>query len=446
MTPVRIVIIGGGSYKWGPLIVRDLIVTQWLHGSTIVLHDIDPQALDLVYAVGQKVVEENHLPYTLEKTLRLEQALRDADFVILTISTGGLEAMRHDLEIPERYGIYQAVGDTVGPGGVARALRNIPVVANIARKMEEICPNAWLLNYTNPMATLCRAITRTTKIKTIGLCHEFISVLKTLKAHFNVQDESEIQAKVGGINHLSWILELKVRVKDVFPELQDFAKQALAARDKLESLDFSRSTIDHNMVKARLFHIFGALPAAGDRHVADFFPYFLTEATDKGRQYGVMLTQIEERYQWQNESKSFVYAILNGDVDMKSFLQPSNEPCAKVISAVANGKRYIGIMNLPNKGQIANLPAGVVVETFGIVDANGAHGIAIGELPPGIYNVINRHVINQEMIVEAALTGNRNLALQALLNDPLVREADSAEKMLDEMLIANKQHLPQFFA
>jgi alpha-galactosidase len=164
MGSVKIVIIGGGSYAWGPLFIRDIVVTPALAGSTIVLHDINPTALDLVFALGEKVVRFNPSPFTLEKTEHLDKGLQGADFVILTITTGGLEAMRHDVEIPAKYGVFQPVGDTVGPGGLARALRNIPVVVDIARQMEALCPQAWLLNYTNPMTTLCRAVTRETSI------------------------------------------------------------------------------------------------------------------------------------------------------------------------------------------------------------------------------------------------------------------------------------------
>ena len=163
MAAVKIVIIGGGSYAWGPLFIRDIATTPDLAGSTILLHDIDPGPLDLVYALGEKIIRAvPGDPFTLERTLDLDEALQGADFVILTITTGGLEAMRHDVEIPYKYDVFQPVGDTVGPGGLSRALRNIPVVVDIARRMEDLCPNAWLLNYSNPMTTLCRAVTRAT--------------------------------------------------------------------------------------------------------------------------------------------------------------------------------------------------------------------------------------------------------------------------------------------
>lgn len=450
MAALKIVIIGGGSYSWGPTIIRDIIVTEDLKGSKIVLQDIDPDPLTLIYTLGRKMIEENDLEFEIEKTTELDEALKGADFVILTISTGGLEAMRYDLEIPEKYGIYQSVGDTVGPGGISRALRNIPVVVNIAKKMEELCPNAWMLNYTNPITTLCRAISRTTGVKTIGLCHELFGALDTLKGIFEVQSDSEIQVKVGGINHLVWILDLKVRGEDAFPRLRKLVEEFLSS-GTIESqwgvgdlrLSNRTSLMDKNIVKFELLRRFGGLPAAADRHVAEFFPYFLTTENNKGEKYGVKITTIEHRLAWRSEARLRVEKMISGEnpIDMR----PSRETAAKIIAAIATSKYHIDVMNLPNRGQIANLPRDVVVETLGVVGAVGAYGIAIGDLPQGILNVVNRHVVNQEMTVEAALTGDRNLALQALLNDPLVRDFGSAGKMLDEMMKANEKYLPQFF-
>jgi alpha-galactosidase len=443
-TAVKIVIIGGGSYSWGPLFVRDLAITPELAGSTIVLHDLDAEALDLVYRAGQLLIQTGNLPITLEKTTQLEAALPGAQFVILTITTGGLAAMRHDLEIPARYGIVQSVGDTVGPGGLARGLRNIPVVVEIARQMERHCPQAWLLNYTNPMTTLTRAVSKETGIRTVGLCHEWLGVRHKLARLFQI-DEDDFQPRIAGINHLIWLLDLWAHGRNLMPTLHETAAQILAGQLNLDPEDHS-SLADRGLVKATLLQTFGALPVAGDRHVAEFFPYFLTEATEKGRQFGVTLTTVEERAEWRAKAKQRLLDLLAGRLAIRPFLQqPSSEAAHRIIRQVARHGRYTGIMNLPNVGQIANLPYDAVVETYGIVDSTGAHGISAGHLPPGIQAIVSRHVANQEMIVTAALTGDRTLALQALLNDPLTHLApQQAGKMLNEMLVANKAYLPLF--
>lgn len=448
----KITIIGGGSYLWGPGFIRDIATSPDLAGSTLVLHDIDLQALDLVYSFGEKLITDFNLPITLQKTLDLDEALQDTNAVVLTITTGGLEAMRHDLEIPQRYGIYQSVGDTVGPGGLARALRNIPVVVEIAHRMERHCPDAWLINYTNPMTTLCRAITRQTRILTVGLCHELNGVLDMLKLVFGCHSE-DVTVRAGGINHLVWILNLSVRGEDAFPALGEIAKGILHGRFPVEieealrnRWEASTSMIDRALVKSTLFQIYGALPAAGDRHLAEFFPYFLTEQAGWGKRYGVELTSVEERYTWRMRYENFIRSALSGEIDLSGYVKDrSGEAAEEILAAIAKHGSYTGIMNLPNQGQISSLPVDAVVETFGLIDENGAHGITVGEIPSSLSTILSRHVNNQEMIVEAALNGDRNLALQALANDPLVHDIDSVPRLLAEMLTANRQFLPLFF-
>jgi alpha-galactosidase len=282
MTPAKVVLIGSGSYAWAPQFIRDLITTPELQGSVIALHDIDPAPLERMHTLAQKLIASQGSDCRLEKTTALDEALPGADVVILTITTGGLEAMRADIEIPEKYGIYQSVGDTVGPGGLARALRNIPVVVEIARAMARCCPDAWLLNYTNPMTTLCRAVTRETAVRTVGLCHEFLGMRQTLQQMFDASPD-EIEARVAGINHLIWILELKVRGQDAFPKLRELLSPAAGLRHGSAPGGDFPSLADHQRVKSRLFELFGALPAAGDRHVAEFFPFFLSEASGRAR-------------------------------------------------------------------------------------------------------------------------------------------------------------------
>jgi alpha-galactosidase/6-phospho-beta-glucosidase family protein len=438
----KIVIIGGGSYGWGPTFLRDIFIHPQLQGSRVVLHDIDPEPLDLIYQFGSQLIAAHRVDFHLERTLSLDEALTGANIVILTISTGGLEAMRFDIEIPEKYGIYQSVGDTVGPGGLSRALRNIPVIVSIAQRMELLCPDAWLLNYTNPMTTLTRAVNQQTSIKTIGLCHELIGVRHRLANLLSV-DRDRIKSQVAGINHLIWILSMQIDGEDGFPRLHNIAQDILDGR--MTTGEPSESLSDHFRVKSRLFQIFGALPAAGDRHIAEFFPFFLTQSAQRGKRWGVLRTSIEERYEWRRMARDMVEWVIAGAIDPAPYLaHPSEEAAAPIIAAITCDGEYHGIMNLPNHGQISNLPEDVVVETMGIVDALGARGVIVGSLPNGIHAIVARHVENQEMIVTAALTGSRTLALQALLNDPLVSDLLSSEKMLDELLSANQVYLPQF--
>ena len=441
----KIVIIGGGSYSWGPTFMRDIFGTPELKGSTIVLHDISEARVDLVHALGQKMIQDFGLDYHLEKTLSLDDALQNADFIILTITTGRLESMLPDLEIPAKYGIKQSVGDTTGPGGLSRALRNIPVVAEIGRKVMEICPNALFLNYTNPMTVLTRVLAMQ-GVKVVGLCHEWIGVRENLAKIFNTLPE-RIDAKIAGVNHLIWVTDLYVNGKRVWEEMPVITGNILNNELKVDEDDTSVFA-DHAKVKSTLFQLYGALPAAGDRHIAEFFPHFINESTNWGADYDICLTSIEDRHGMEMFAKMLIESALNGETDLKPFMADvSTEAANKIIRAITTNEKYIGIMNLPNTGQINNLPENAVVESYGVIDATGMHAITYGDVPAGVQNILEHHVRQQEMTVEAAMNGDRGIALQVLLNDPLSGRLTipQTKQMLDELLEANKVHLPRFF-
>jgi len=441
----KIVIIGGGSYSWGPTFLRDIFATPELKGSTVVLQDINQERVDLVHALGQKMIRDFQLEFHLERTLSLETALQGADVVILTITTGRLDSMRPDLEIPAKYGIKQTVGDTTGPGGFSRALRNIPVVAEIGRNVMQICPNALFLNYTNPMTVLTRVLAMQ-GVQVVGLCHEWIGVRENLAKLFQTMPE-RIEAKIAGVNHLIWVTDLYVDGKHAWDQLSLMTDNILSGEIRVDDDDTSVFA-DHFKVKSTLFNVYNALPAAGDRHIAEFFPQFINERTNWGAQYELRLTNIEDRQGMEMFAKMMIESVLKGETDLKPFMADiSTEAANKIIRALTCNEKYVGIMNLPNRGQISNLPGDVVVETYGIIDVTGAHAITYGDLPAGVQNVIEHHVHQQEMTVDAALSGDREIALQVLLNDPLSNQLTipQARQMLTELIQANKQFLPLFF-
>lgn len=441
----KIVIIGGGSYSWGPTFMRDIFGTPELVGSTIVLQDIAQDRVDLVYALGKKMIDDFHLDFHLEKTLSLDEALQGAEFVILTITTGGLASMRPDLEIPAKYGIKQSVGDTTGPGGLSRALRNIPVAAEIGRKVMEICPNALFLNYTNPMTVLTRTLAMQ-GVRVVGLCHEWIGVRDHLAQVFETKPEN-ITAKIAGVNHLIWVTDLYAEGKRVFDELPAITQKVLNGEIKVGEDDTSVFA-DHAKVKSMLFQLYGALPAAGDRHIAEFFSHFINESTNWGRDYDLILTSVEDRYAMEAEAKGLIESALRGNVPLEPFMQEvSTEAANKIIRAVTCGEKYVGIMNLPNVGQIGNLSYDAVVETYGVIESLGANAITYGDVPAGVQNILEQHVHQQEMTVTAGMQGSREIALQVLLNDPLSSRLTipQVQDMLEELLEANRGYLPLFF-
>jgi alpha-galactosidase len=440
MAKTRICFVGGGSYQWTPKLLTDIALTKDLSG-TIVLHDIAPEPMEVMQRLGRKIMAAAGADFAIETSGNLEEALKDAEFVIVTITTGGLEAMRKDLDIPLRYGIYQSVGDTVGPGGWSRALRNVPVMVGIARAMEKVCPNAWMLNLTNPLTVLTRAVYKTTSVKAMGLCHELQGVRGGMMRMFGNQPE-DYEMKVAGINHLIWLLDLKINGQDGFEMVREYEASGKAVPLRSTSGAHRAPFQDRWRVKTSLLETYGYLPAAGDRHVAEFFPYFLTEETGAGEDYGVLLTKIEHRYDMLHASQAEVKATLASDEPMQ--LAHSPEESADIIAAMANGRPFRAIVNVPNTGQIDNLPRQAIVETLAEVGATGVNPIGVGALPGGVLNTVHPHAVNQELLVDAALTGDRQLALQALLGDPLVRDYRAAPKLLDDLLEAHAELLPQF--
>ncbi len=440
MAKTRICFIGGGSYNWMPKLLGDLALTPDLEG-TVVLHDINASAMDDIERYGRKAMSQTGANFQIETTTSLDQALEGANFVVVTITTGGLDTMGLDLSIPEKYGIYQSVGDTVGPGGLSRALRNVPVMVGIAKAVERNCPDAWLLNLTNPLTVLTRTVGLVApRVKVMGLCHELFGVRRGLMRMFDV-DVDDFEMRVAGINHLIWILDMTIKGQDGLQMVRDFVADGQRVPIPDPAYNWRQPFTDRWKLKLELFDVYGSLPAAGDRHLAEFFPYFLTDATGRGEDYGVLLTTIPDRQQQVATARKSVRAAIDGEMPP---LSRSPEATADIVSAVSNGHSVRTIVNLSNTGQIDNLPRGAVVETLAEITSAGAQPLTIGAVPPGVLSTLQPHVTNQEMIVHAALEGDRGLALQAMVNDPLVPSLSVARGLLHDLLEAHAEYLPQF--
>jgi alpha-galactosidase len=459
-TPDRphITIIGGGSHQWVPRLITDIAQTPPLQNAHIVLDDIDPTRLPRMEAYVTHLAKLLGIPLTVDTTTDQREALTDADFVVVNISTGGFKSMAHDLEIPARYGIHQSVGDTVGPGGIMRGLRNIPVLVGIARDMEDVCPNAWLLNLTNPMTTLCRAVTKETSIRAVGLCHEvtisqfFLSLL--LDVSF-----MELGLTVTGVNHLPIITAIDAAGADGLAQLRRLLSDENG--DLAKPLPFSLSDIldedplpdgrewtkgdlvNLHRVKLELFRRTGALPAAGDRHLVEFFPGFLTEASGQGRRWGVTLTTIAQR---EGHEAQYVADLEKKLATDEIDTMPSGEMVHTVIRCLLTGEMAWLPLNIPNDGQCPDLPPDVVVESMCVVDGDGIRGRDAASAPPLLAEQLRRVSASQELVVEAAVRGDRDLALNAMLADPLAGriDYDQLQQMTDQMLTATREWIPQF--
>jgi alpha-galactosidase/6-phospho-beta-glucosidase family protein len=437
----RIAFVGGGSYQWGPKIILDVALNENLRGGTLVLHDINDEALDDMYDWGAKALSQAKADLKLQKTLHLEDALEGADFVVLSISTGGLDATALDLEIPAKHGVVQTVGDTVGPGGHFRALRNVPVVVEMARTMERVCPDAVLLNLTNPLTALTRAVTKATSIRAIGLCHELFSTLAMLSKMFDVPEEA-VNVRVAGVNHFIWVTEVSVQGRNVteetFRRISGGEAREIALADAAGDTDPFVNTCGF---RTELCGLYGYLPAAGDRHLCEFLPGYLWNEEERER-LDLRVTTVDVRRERLAADRDRVRRMIQGREPIPT--GRSREEISDIIAAMWTGEDSVNIVNLPNAGQIRDLPLGAVVETYGAVNGNGASGIVFGELPEPVAALVHPHVFNQEAIVQAGLTGNKDLAFRAFLNDPLVGNQPDARQMFDEMFEAQATYLPQF--
>lgn len=435
--------IGGGSVNWCPGLIRDILLTECLEGVRFRLLDLNMENAAVVKRFAETMAARWGCQASFEATSDPDEALAGADFIIITISTGGLDAMEHDLVIPERYGIYQTVGDTVGPGGWSRALRNIPVFASYAEKISKIAPDAVVLNYTNPMAVLTQVLAMKTGQSVVGLCHGLFECYAVLQRIFGLSSEMEIRATIAGVNHFFWMLDFSIRGEKGYPLLREKLKgkhfDGLIKEGHVDGAGFG----SHKLVAGELLEEFGYLPYVGAGHIAEFFSHYLTSLQNIEK-YRLVRTSADSRRRGLEARRQWAERVIAGDEDFKK--ERSRESAADIIEAVSGGSEFIDVVNLPNRGQVANLPQGVVVETLGVVNGLGFTPMIAGPLPQPLLNLVLPHAANQDAIVRAGLCGDRELALTALANDPLCRHLNYPQirEMGLALMEANKAFLPQF--
>lgn len=435
-----IVLVGGGSYGWGPSVVGQVLSHPYLAGWQVVLHDLDPEPLELVYRLGQRWRERLGSTVVLERTIDLDAALSGADFVVVTISTGGLRAMRVDLEVPERYGVFQTVGDTVGPGGANRTLRNLPVFLGLARAMERRCPEAWMLNASNPLSALTRAVNRETAIRALGLCHGVRGAARQLAGFFGVGLDQCAYTNAG-IDHCAWFTDFRVQGRAAADLLEEQGLEAwLRLPPEQAGQDPRFGTLYPLRCGLALGRQLGTLPAIGDRHLVEFFPGFLRSPESVAR-YGLKRTTIAERESGRQQARQRLEEQL-------ASAEPSAPPAgsddvAGWIAALAGGPPVEDNLNAPNAGQIPQLPLGAVVETRGVLDATGCRPL-VSPLPAALEAVVRPHVLREELLVEAALEASTDKALAALTTDPLIPCPDQAPALLTELIAGTREWLPRF--
>ncbi|MBN1522913.1 MAG: alpha-glucosidase/alpha-galactosidase [Spirochaetales bacterium] len=446
---ITIAYIGGGSLHWAYDLMHDLALDGDIEG-TVRLYDIDIPAAQQNEIYGNRLAQHqkaaSRWKYTVSNTLK--EALAGADFVIISIFPGTFEDMRVEVHMPEEYGILQPVGDTVGPGGLFRALRLIPVFCEFARAIEEFAPDAWVINYTNPMS-LCVATlySEYPGIKAFGCCHEVFGTQKLLAAMVEEVFEEkyvqrdEIVINVLGLNHFTWLTRAFYKTEDLFPGFLKFADTYYTEGfEKLESWQKNVFQCAHR-VKFDLFRRFGCIAAAGDRHLAEFIPEKYVQDKFSVAQWKFHLTTIEDRIIRRNNRIKEVAAHLSGEKPV--VLEQSEEEGVRIMKALLGLGNFVTNANLPNMGQIHNCGQHAIVETNVLFMKDSACPVIAGKIPGPLEETINGHIANQQLILKAALKKDQELAFQAFRNDPLVTCDDNdAEELFFKMLSGLAHCLP----
>ncbi len=467
----QIVLIGAGSMMFGLGSVGNILNSRPLEGSTIVLHDINRTALERVEKVAARRIAEEKLPFTLRATTSREEALKGADFCIIAIEVGNrYELWEQDWHIPQQYGIHQVYGENGGPGGLFHTLRIVPPILAICADIERICPDAWVFNLSNPMTRISLAISRKfPALKTVGLCHEVVSLMEHLPKILGVPWEN-LEVKAGGMNHFSVLLEAKYRDsgRDAYPDIRERAPAYFRSMPEgsYENLGATKELLDTARAAAggsgddgsgdgsqggaqgaadrsadrrdvwperELFRTilekFGLLPITTDSHLGEYVQWAHTSVDHKG-----ILDFYTFYRKWCLEQVP--ESRINGTLPIEYWRD------IPIIEGIVSdsGQEELAV-NVPNRGLIENLPDETIVEAPATVDAKGVHGVHLGRIPAGFAGLLSNQVAVNELSVEAVLSGSRQLALQAMLVDPVVDNASAAEKALDTILSLQKEFL-----
>ena len=450
---VRIAYIGGGSRGWAWGLMTDIALDAAMEGE-VRLYDIDRDAAEKNKKIGEIISNHpkavSHWRYTVADSL--QTALTGADFVIISILPATFDEMESDVHAPESLGVYQSVGDTVGPGGFMRALRTIPMFEVIARAIRDYAPHAWVINYTNPMSLCVATLYRVfPEIRAFGCCHEVFGTQKLLSAMLEDMEglpgvpRQEIKVTVQGINHFTWFSRASYQDQDLFPVYRAFCEK-YAATGFLQGKDdnwMNNYFACSHRVKMDLFLKYGKIAAAGDRHLAEFMPPWYLRDPETARAWGFTLTPVSWRKQDLQRRLARRARLLSGQEEPD--FQGSGEEGHLMLGALLGLGDMTTNVNIPNRGQIPNLPLGAIVETNALFRRDEIAPVYAGPMDGNIQALTARHVLNQQNTLQAALPCDRSLALTTFMNDPLMSRVDwtDGEKLFDRMLAAQRDYLPE---
>ena len=460
--PTKITVIGAGSASFGENTLSAIMRSKKLRASTLALVDRNAESLEIVRSLANRLNTEWKAGFVITSHTHHREALAGSDFVVNAIEVGAREGLwRSDFEIPIKYGVRQPYSENGGPGGFAHAARNMGPIMQIAHDMEQACPDAWFVNFTNPMIRICDAVNRHSNIKVVGLCHQIyagygmvgvalardlgIEVPEGLTGMHAAMDQHPLQQRVreqivplvdiraAGLNHFTWILSIqdKRTGADLYPLF----------RERFFELDPNFEPLTRD-----IFSAFGLFPVPGDTHLCEYLPWLSDPVTRPWDKYNIRLYDWDLFAEIRNFELDRLNEMANGHATIDALLDADSEGALEMIESVAGaGNHYHLAANVPNVGQVSNLPIGAIVETPIIVDGSGIHPVHTGTLPDGIAELCRRETIVSQLCVDAAVEGDRAKALQCFLLDPVITDIDIAKKILDDYLTSYKEYLPQFW-
>ena len=455
---IKIAYIGGGSKQWARTFMSDLAISEGLDGE-VWLYDIDKVSAERNKKIGDLIAKN---PQSIAKfkyivAEKLADALTGATFVIISILPGTFEQMRSDVHAPEKYGIYQSVGDTVGPGGILRAMRTVPIYEDFARAIEKHCPQAWVLNLTNPMSICTKTLYDIfPKIKAFGCCHEIFHTQEllviALRDILGINAEREkIYTDACGINHFTWITHARyqdIDLLEVLPKFIDkYCEEGYFEQKGFDRFAFKTNPFAYgNKLKFNLFRKYGVLPAAGDRHLAEFFnnTWFLKDL-DTVKEWQFNCTTVDYRINQMNE---LICETIEMSEGKKAFpIKKSDEECVALLKAILGFEKIVSNVNLPNRGQMLDLPLGAVVETNCVFTNDSVEPVVSRPLPSEVNNLVLRNCINIETTYEGIKARDLDKIFHAFVNQPLCStlSLDNARNLFNQMVSNTKEYLKPYF-
>ena len=451
----KLVLIGAGSTVFTQRLVADIILSGEIDQWELGLVDIDPVTLDAVDRLVHKMLALKKVSFPITSTVDRRKVLPGANFVVTTIAVGGRRGWEQDVQVPRKHGIFQPVGDTMMPGGISRALRMIPQMVAIAEDVAELCPNAYFLNYSNPMTAVCRAIRKKTGVPVIGLCHG-VHYVENVLARFLGAEEGSIASYGYGLNHLTLLTHITHDGKDAFPLMRAKLDQQRSSFDQ-EVRDNTEwpNTISGRAPRASddpltwtIFDRYGVFPVALDRHITEFFPERFPGGRYHGRTLGVDAFSIDGRIALGDKWFEEMIAVAHSDDPLPDSyfdnVPGESEQLMEMMQSLLRDERRIFSVNMPNRGTVPGLPEEAVLEMPAAAGAAGFTPLQSKPLPAALTAKLLAKIAAVEVTVDAALTGRFDLFVEALLTDGTVSDPEKASALAKDLIAVHKEHLPQF--